>query len=278
MNYRNIKEYACIIVGATLMSTSTANFLLPNQLSTGGFSGISTIIYYLWKFPAGTVLILLNIPLLLIAFFRIDKKFFFKSILGTVLLSVGINLFEPLGVVTNDRILACVYGGIIMGIGTSIILKAGGSTGGTDLLAYVIRSFNSKYRSSKLIITADAIIIGLNMIFFGQIEIGLYSAIAIFLMGKMIDIVFEGIYFTKIIFIVSKKYDEIAKAIGDKAKRGSTGFYAKGMYSQDKKMVLFCVASRKEIAEIKMIIKKIDSSAFIVTADAVETLGRGFSE
>lgn len=260
------------------MAFSTANFLLPNQLSTGGFSGISTIVYYLWNYPAGTVLILLNIPLLLIAFFKIDKRLFFRSIVGTVLLSLFINLFEVFGSVTRDKFLACVYGGILMGAGTAIILKAGASTGGTDLLSYVIRSFNKKYRSSRIILIADTLIIGLNIIFFKTIEIGLYSVVAIYLMGKLIDIIFEGFYFTKIMFIISDYYDEIATIIGEKVKRGSTGFFARGMYSKKDKIVLFCVASRKEIAEIKSIISKIDKGAFIVTTDAMETLGNGFSE
>ncbi len=260
------------------MSISTANFLLPNKLSTGGFSGLATIVYYLWKYPAGNVVIILNIPLLLFAFFRIDKGLLFKSIAGTFLLSFGINIFERFGLVTADRFLACVCGGIIMGIGTAIILKAGASTGGTDLLSYIIRSFNKKYRSSRIILIADAIIITLNMIFFREIEIGLYSVIAIYLMGKMIDIVFEGFYFTKIMFIISDKYEEISKVIGTKVKRGTTGLYSQGMYSKEKKTMLFCVASRKEIAEIKLLIREIDSSAFIVTTDAIETLGRGFTE
>lgn len=165
-----------------------------------------------------------------------------------------------------------------MGLGTAIILKAGASTGGTDLLSYVIRSYNNKFTSGRLIIISDIIIIFFNILFFGKIEIGLYSAIAIYLMGKMIDIVFEGIYFTKVMFIISNKYDEISRQIGIKVKRGSTGIYSKGMYSGEDKIMLFCVASRKEIAEIKQIIKKIDKNAFIVTTDARETLGEGFSE
>lgn len=260
------------------MSISTANFLLPNKLSTGGFSGISTIVYYLWKYPTGNVIIILNIPLLIIAFFRINKGLFFKSIFGTVLLSIGINFLEQFGTITEDRFLACVCGGIIMGCGTAIILKAGASTGGTDLLAYIIQSFNRRYRSSIIIFIADAVIIALNMLVFREIEIGLYSVIAIYLMGKMIDIVFEGFYFTKIMFIISDKYEEISTTIGDKVKRGSTGLYSQGMYSKKNKIVLFCVASRKEIAEIKAIVMAIDSSAFIVTTDAIETFGKGFTE
>ncbi|MBP3502420.1 MAG: YitT family protein [Clostridia bacterium] len=273
-----IKEYFFIALGSMLMAISTALILLPNQLSTGGFSGISTIFYYLFNYPVGTTTIILNIPLLLVSFFKINKSLFVKSIIGTILLSVFTDLLEVLDPITNDRFLACIYGGIIMGLGTAIILKAGASTGGTDLLSYVIRSYNNKFTSGRLIIISDIIIIFFNILFFGKIEIGLYSAIAIYLMGKMIDIVFEGIYFTKVMFIISNKYDEISRQIGIKVKRGSTGIYSKGMYSGEDKIMLFCVASRKEIAEIKQIIKKIDKNAFIVTTDARETLGEGFSE
>lgn len=282
MVLRNVKKYALeyiyIIVGAFLMAVSTALILLPNQLSTGGISGISTILYYLFNYPVGLTMLLINVPLFIIAMVKINKRLFFKSILGTILLSVFIDLLENLSPITNDRFLACIYGGIIMGIGTAIILKAGASTGGTDLLSYVIRAYNNKFKSSRVIIIADTIIIFFNIIFFKEIEIGLYSVIAIYLMGKMIDIIFEGIYFTKIMFIISEKYEEISKEIGILVKRGSTGIYSKGMYSGKQNVMLFCVASRKEVAEIKQIIKQIDKNAFIVTTDAIETLGKGFSE
>lgn len=278
----NVKKYALeyifIIIGAFLMAVSTALFLLPNQLSTGGISGISTILYYSCNYPVGLTMLLINVPLFVIAMVKVNKRLFFKSILGTVLLSVFIDLLENLSPITNDRFLACIYGGIIMGIGTAIILKAGASTGGTDLLSYVIRAYNNKFKSSRVIIIADTIIIFFNIIFFREIEIGLYSVIAIYLMGKMIDIIFEGIYFTKIMFIISEKYEEIYKEIGILVKRGSTGIYSKGMYSGKQNVMLFCVASRKEVAEIKQIIKQIDKNAFIVTTDAIETLGKGFSE
>ncbi len=278
----NVKKYALeyiyIIIGAFLMAVSTALFLLPNQLSTGGISGISTILYYLCNYSVGLTMLLMNVPLFVIAMVKVNKRLFFKSILGTVLLSVFIDLLENLSPITNDRFLACIYGGIIMGIGTAIILKAGASTGGTDLLSYVIRAYNNKFKSSRVIIIADTIIIFFNIIFFKEIEIGLYSVIAIYLMGKMIDIIFEGIYFTKIMFIISEKYEEISKKIGILVKRGSTGIYSKGMYSGKQNVMLFCVASRKEVAEIKQIIKQIDKNAFIVTTDAIETLGKGFSE
>lgn len=275
---KDVIELICLISGTFIMACSTAFFLLPNQLSTGGFSGIATIAYYFFNIPLGTAMLILNLPLFLIAFFRIGKKFLFKSIIGTILLSVFIDFLEKYNPVTTDRFLACIYGGILMGIGTAIILKGNSSTGGSDLLSYVIRSYDDKFRSSDLIIFIDTIIIVINILFFKEIEIGLYSAIAIYLMGKMIDIIFEGVNFTKVLFIVSDKYEEIAKIIGEKVQRGSTGIYAKGMHTNADKMMLFCVGSRSEIIQIKKIATSVDPRSFIVITNARETWGKGFEK
>lgn len=268
----------CLVFGTLLMACATALFLLPNQLSTGGFSGIGTIAYYFFNIPVGTAMLVLNLPLFCIAFFRMGKRFLFKSIAGTLLLSVFIDILEKFNAVTTDRFLACIYGGILTGIGTSLILKANSSTGGSDLLSYVVRSYNDKFKSGDLIIFVDSIIILLNILFFKEIEIGLYSAIAIFLMGKMIDIVFEGVNFTKVLFIITDKYEEIAEVIGDTVQRGSTGIYAKGMYTNEEKMMLFCVGSRNEVIRIKKIATSIDPKSFIVISNAREAWGKGFEK
>ena len=271
-----IKEGIYIVIGCLLMAIGTSLFLLPNQLSSGGFAGISTIIYYLFKLPLGTTMLILNIPLLILTIIRVGKETAIKGIVGTIVLSAFIDILEKFEPLTQDRLLACIYGGIFVGLGTAIVLKASASTGGTDLLSYIIRSFKPHYRASNLIVIVDTAIILLNVIFFREIEIGLYSAIAIYLMGKMIDIVFEGIYFTKVMFIVSNKYKEIAKEIGEKLDRGSTGLYGKGMYTKEKKMMLWCVASRGEVAKIKEIAQEIDPKAFIVISSAREAWGKGF--
>ena len=267
-----------LLVGSFIMACATAFFLLPNKLSTGGFSGLSTICYFLFHIPAGTAMMILNLPLFLFAFFRIGKNFIVKSIIGTILLSFFLNILEKFPAVTNDRFLACIYGGIIMGIGTAIILKVSASTGGSDLLSYVMRTFNDRFKSGDLIIAVDTVIIVISIIVFKEIEIGLYSAIAIYLMGKMIDIIFEGVNFTKVLFIVSDKNDDIARIIGKVIKRGSTGLYAKGMHTNNDKTVLFCVGSRSDIIRIKSIVQNIDDKVFMVIFNAREVLGRGFEK
>ena len=271
-----IKETIEIVIGCLFMAAGTSLFLLPNQLSSGGFAGIATIIYYLFSLPLGTTMLVLNIPLIILTIIRVGKETAIKGIFGTIVLSVFIDILERFNPLTEDRLLACIYGGILIGLGTAIVLKANASTGGTDLLTYIIRSYKPHYRASNLIVIIDIAIVLLNVIFFKEIEVGLYSAIAIYLSGKMIDIVFEGIYFTKIMFIVSNKYKEIAEAIGKRLDRGSTAIYAKGMYTREKKMMLWCVASRGETAKIKQIAQEIDPRAFIVISSAREAWGKGF--
>ncbi len=265
-----------LTLGCAIMAIGTAVFLLPNQLSTGGFTGIATIFYYLFRFQMGTVILALNIPFFILAFFKIGKKLVIKSIIGTSLLSFFIDLFEKIPILTSDRLLACIYGGIFIGFGLALVLKANASTGGTDLITYIARAYKPYMKTSSIIVVVDVIIIGLNVIFFKKVEIGLYSAISIYLMGKMIDIVFEGINFTKMVYIISQKHEKIAKEIDNQLQRGSTGIYAKGMYTNTNKIMLMCVGSRNEVARMKQIATQIDPKAFIIISNARETWGKGF--
>ena len=266
------------VIGSAIMAVGIASFLLPNQLSSGGFSGVATITYYLLKIPMGVMIMVLNIPLFLFAGYRLGREFFIKSLIGTVSLSIFIDILDRYPPITTDRFLACIYGGAIIGIGTAIILKVDSSTGGTELIAHIIKTYNPYISMSKYLTMIDIIIITLNVIFFKHIEIGLYSAIAIYLYGQLIDIFFEGVYYTKLLFIISEKNDKIAKAIGDKVKRGVTGLYGKGMYKEKDILVLICAASRGDISKIKDITKRIDEKSFIVIANAREVLGKGFKE
>ena len=273
-----IIEILGTILGSVIMAFGIANFLLPNQLSSGGFSGIATITYYLLKIPMGTMILMLNIPLFILARYKIGTDFFIKSIVGTISLSIFIDLFDKYPAITNDRFLACIYGGIIIGIGTAIILKVGSSTGGTDLITNIIKTYNKNISMSNYLMMIDMVIIALNMLFFREIEIGLYSAIVIYLYGKFVDIIFEGVYYTKLLFIISDQNEKISEVIGKEIKRGVTGLYGKGMYSKKDKLVLICAANRGDIVKIKKVAKAIDEKCFIVVANAREVLGKGFKE
>ena len=280
IEWKNVKniliEIIETIVGAFIMAVATSLFLLPNQLSSGGFAGIATILYYFLKIPMGISILAFNIPLFLFAGYKLGKSFFIKSIIGTITFSLSIDILDKLTPLTQDRFLACIYGGIIIGLGTAIILKANSSTGGSDLISLLVKKYNSDIRTSNVIIIVDTIIVGLNVLFFREIEIGLYSAIAIYLMGKMIDIIFEGIYFTKLVIIISNKSQEISEEIGDKVGKGTTGLFGKGMYTNEHKTILMCAASRGDASRVKQTAKKIDPKSFIIITNAREVVGLGF--
>ena len=266
------------ISGSFIMASAVSLFLLPNELSSGGFSGIATIFYYKLKIPVGVTIASLNVPLFLMAGYKIGKKFFIKSIIGTLSLSVFIDVLENFNPITSDKMLAAIYGGILTGIGTAIILKCHSSTGGTDLLTNIIKKYNNKVELGRVITIIDIIIVFFNVVFLKKLEIGLYSAIAIYLMGLMIDIVFEGIFFSKLIFIISDKSDAIAQEIQRKINRGITGINGKGMYKNKEKLVLMCAVGRRDVANIKKLIKTIDKDAFVVVTNSREVLGAGFKQ
>jgi len=265
-----------IIIGTIIMAVGINLFLVPNQLSSGGFSGIGTIIYYIFEFPVGTTILILNVPLFLIAYFKIGRKFFIRAIIGTLLLSYFLNLFQGIKPLTNDRFLAFLYGSVVVGIGTAIVLKASGSTGGTELLANIIKAYRPITKTGTLIVIFDTIIVLTNTIFFKDIEVGLYSALVIYIMGKILDIFFEGIDFAKMLIVISPKWEEISKKINKELRRGTTALYGKGMYRKEEKNILLCIMSRAEAREARMLIEKIDPSAFIIISNAREVYGEGF--
>lgn len=264
------------IIGTAIMAFAIDLFLLPNQLSVGGFSGIGTIGYYLFNIPIGTTVLILNIPLFIFALFKNGKKFFLDAILGTILLSYFLNLFENFNSLTESGFLACIYGGILSGIGTAIVLKAKASTGGSDLFAQIVKSYKPNIKTGNIIVMLDTIIVLASTVAFGEIEIGLYSAIAIYIMGKVLDIFFEGIDFAKMLIIISPKYKEISDEINSKIRRGTTALYGRGMYKEEEKNVILCVASRAEVRAIREIIDNIDPKAFLIISNAREVYGKGF--
>lgn len=274
--YSIFKDLFFIVIGCFLTAVGTGSFLLPNQLSSGGFAGIATIIYYFYKINMATTIIALNIPLFVIGFLKLGPKFVLKTIFSTILYSIMIDYFEPNILIIEDKFLASIYGGIFIGIGLAFVLKANTSTGGTDLIAHIAQNYKINLKMSTIITLFDAIVIISNLLAFKNLEIGLYSVIAIYIIGKMIDIVFEGINFCKVIYIVSDKYEELVEIINMQIKRGATGLYGKGSYTHKNKMVIMCVSKRNDIEKIKMISKKIDPESFIIVTDAREVYGLGF--
>ena len=271
-----IKEICLTVIGVLILALGIGSFLLPNKLSSGGFTGIATVLFYFFKWNVGATIIVLNIPLFIIAFIRLGKRFIFKTILGTILLSFFVDIFAKYPLINNDRFLACIYGGILIGIGTGLTFKAHTSTGGSDLIVQIAKSFKIRIASARLLNILDVLVVALNVVFFRELEIGLYSAIAIFLDGLMIDIIFEGINFSKMVFIVSDKHKEVLNCLLTDINCGATQIYGRGSYLEKEKIILMTALNRRDVAYLREKVHEIDSNAFLIVSNAREVYGLGF--
>lgn len=264
------------IFGCMLSAFGTACFLLPNKLSSGGFSGVATILYYLFGWKMGVTIILMNIPIFILAHYKLGRYFVVKTIISTVAFSKFIDWFGNIDLAINDKFLASIYGGILIGVGLSLVFRQKSSTGGTDLISTLVQSYNPRIKTGQILVFLDIAIIFSNLIIFKNIDIGLYSFIAIFLVSKMIDLVAEGVNFTKMIYIISDNGVEISKAINLELGRGATELYGKGSYTGKEKMIILCATKRYNIIKIKELVNKIDRNAFMIIGDAREVYGLGF--
>lgn len=271
-----LKNILLIIIGCFVASFGTASFLVPSKLSSGGFSGIATILYYLFNFKIGSVIILLNIPLFIYSYFRIGKIFTFKSIFATVLYSKLIDIFDNRIIYIEDKFLACIYGGILIGLGLALVLKGGASTGGTDLVAHIAIKRQIKAKISTIIIIIDIFVVLMNIIAFKAIEIGLYSFISIWIIGKMIDVLFEGVNYSKVIYIITKKSNELKETLNIDLDKGVTCIYAETGFDRQEIKILMCVCKRYDVEKVKQASKKVDQNSFIIITDAREVYGLGF--
>lgn len=274
-----IVELILIVIGVYLIGLGTNIFLLPHKLTTGGASGIATIFYYLYNIPLGITILIINIPLFLISLFKIGFKFSLKTIFATILLSVFLDVFKYESIIQNnpiDMFTSSIFGGLIVGIGLSLVMKTGASTGGSDLLAQIIYQLTSIQSLSQVLLVIEVIIISAIMIVFKNINTGLYSIIAMFISTKMIDVIFEGIYYTKVATIITRKPDGIVKDILECLGRGATLVDSRGAHSNEKNTTITCIITRPQISKLKQIIKNNDKEAIIYISTTNEVLGRGF--
>lgn len=280
------KEFLLILLGTTILALGINWFTSPLGLVTGGLSGLTIIIKFLtekmfgYGIPLWITNLVLNIPLFLISIKQRGLGFAKKSIWGVGLLTLALwytefipNLLDAQG----DLLLGGIFGGAILGLGVGIVLKAGGTTGGTDMLATIIKFRYNSFPISKLILALDGMIILAGMIVFGSTK-AMYAIIAVFISSKVISWVLEGMHHAKAAFILSNHSAEISEAIMTKLPRGVTGIKAQGMYTRQDKDMLYVVVSKKEITKLRDMVKEIDAEAFITIADVREVLGQGFIE
>lgn len=277
-NTKEIFNYILAILGGSLVGIGEAWFLIPLKLTTGGFNGISMLIYYLFNIPVGLMSILLNLPLFFVSIKMLGTKYSIKTLMAMLVTSIMIEVASNWNALTDDMLLAAIFGSALIGLGIALCLRGGSTTGGTDLLAKIIQSKNKHLNMGEVILVIDGIIIATASVTFESVEIALYSAIAIFIMSKVIDFILDGGKYEKALFIITNKSKEISEYIMHDINRGVTRINAIGGYSGKEKEILLCVANKREVPRLKDEIKAIDSNSFTIVTTVTEAIGKGFSE
>lgn len=276
-------DYLMIIVGTGLMSLAINSVFDAAGMVTGGFSGIAIIIKAWTKnlieggIPLWVTNCVLNLPLFVIAWKVRGFSFIKKAILGEISLSVWLAIQPVWNLAGNDLLLSALYGGVIQGVGIGLVFLGGGTTGGTDMMAAIIQKFLKHYSIAQIMQVIDAMVVLVGMYVFG-VHKALYAIIAVYLVTKVSDGLIEGLKFSKAAYIITGKPKEISDMIINDLDRGVTGINARGMYSGQDKLMLFCVVNKKEIIMLKEKVDKIDPDAFVIVTDAREVHGEGFIE
>ena len=272
-----------IIIGTGLMALAINSCFDQAGLVTGGFSGFAIIIKEWTRgivkdgIPLWVTNIVLNIPLFLVGIRLKGFGFVKKALLGNIALTLGLAVLPAWNLSGEDLLLAAVYGGVIQGVGIGLVFLGQGTTGGTDMMAAIIQQSMKQYSIAQIMQIIDGLIVLVGMYVFGM-QRALYAIIAVFLVTKVSDGMIEGLKFSKAAFIITSRPEEISEMVIKDMDRGITGIQAKGMYTGEGKLMLFCVVSKKEIVLLKEKVDEIDPDAFVIVADAREVHGEGFIE
>ena len=281
------KDILAIIFGAGIFSFGIYFLVIPFHFYEGGATGITLITYYLFKIPVSLMNLLINIPLFVLAWKLLGKKSLYLSLLGTFSVSAWMALFEAMPLshryhhfifeaFKGDILLACIASGVVLGLGLGIIFNAGGTTGGTDILARIFNKYTS-LTMGKLMLIVDAIVLVTVVVVFQDVRTAMYTLFFILIDTLVIDLIGEGGFAGKGFLIVTSKPEEIAKKVSDDIGRGVTFIRGMGYYSRKDLDIVYCVVSRNEMKQMKDIVNQIDPFAFITISEAHEILGEGFT-
>lgn len=280
--WNNIKQtiidYIVIAIGALVFSLGIVMFSAPNNIAPGGVSGIGTMLNHLFNIPIGSVILAFNIPLFIFSFKKFGKKFFYKSLYATFLTSTLIDIL-PFILEKHyiySPLLASIFGGVSIGVGVGIIFLRGGTTGGADILAKLIKLKHPHLSLGTLVFIIDAVIVVSTLFVYRSIEALLYSTILFFVTSRAVDAIIFGAARSKMLLIITSSPKEISKKIMDEIGHGVTLIPASGGYTDNTKTIILSVVRPNEVAEINKFVKEIDRSAFTVITESNEVLGYGF--
>jgi len=269
-------EYIQIIVGAALVGLAFNIFLLPSRLAAGGVSGMSTILYELFQFNPAYVQWLINIPLLIIGVIFIGREFSLKTLVGTFFVPFTIWVTSDMGLAVDNPLLSAIYGGIMLGVGLGIVYRGNGSTGGTALIAQVLKKYTGLSSGFSQLLVDGLVVVTSAFVF--SFELALYAMMSIYVTSKVIDFVQLQSSPTKLILIITDKEERIQSIIKNEINRGLTKIKTVGGYSNEEKTMILCVVEQSEAVYFKKVLQDEEPDSFIIFLNASEILGRGFSK
>ena len=271
-----IKSLIFTILGTMITGFAIGSFLTPNKIVGGGVSGISTIIYHSLGFAPGVSFFIINILLLLIGLRVLGKSFIVKTLMGTALLSLFVQLFTLFPIYTENMILSTLFGGVLYGLGIGLAFAAGASTGGTDIIGRIIQHKIPYMPIGKLLLFVDGVIIAVSLIIFKNLELTMFGIISLFVSSYSIDLIIQKLNISRIAFVITDKGEEIAEKLVNTSPRGVTLIDVKGVYTHTDKKMLFCALKESESAEFQRKILEIEPTAFIVFSESQRIKGNGF--
>ncbi len=267
-----------LVAGSAVFALGFDLFLAPHSFNAGGLSGVAQIIVNLLGFGSvGIVSGLINLPLFLISGKRIGKNFFWGSLVGMLVLSVALELFEVLPVPQTEPLLGAIYGGVICGLGLGLVFVSGASTGGSDIIVRLLQMKWQHIPIGTINMVFDTTVAILTGIVSKDMSRTLYTGISVFLTGKIIDMVVYSFDYSKVAFIISDQYEKIAQDIFDELDRGVTYLHGQGGYAREEKMVILTAVKKHQLADLKRMVSERDPDAFVIVQEAHQVLGDGFS-
>lgn len=268
-----------ILIGSAIFSFGLVHFNIQNQLGEGGFSGITLILYFTLNWDPALLNLVLNIPMFFLGWRLLGRKSFIYTVIGTVSVSVFLKIFQIYEFQMNlqdDLLLVALFAGVFIGVGLGIVFRFGGTTGGVDIIARLVQKYFG-WSMGKTMFTFDFFVILLSWLTFLDARSMMYTLVAVYVGGRVIDFVQDGAYAAKGAFIISAEPDEIANFISEKMGRGVTIFDGHGHFTKEHRDVLYCVVGRNEVVRLKSIINAIDPHAFVSIIDVHDVAGEGFT-
>lgn len=271
-----IKKIIITLIGTIITSFGISVFYLPAKIVGGGVSGLSTLLYHTFSIQPGVTYAVVNAVLLVLAIFILGKGFVFHTLIGASSITLFVELFSYIPPITDDVVLATIFGSILYGVGIGMTLLVGASTGGTDIAARLIQHYRPNISVGRLLLFVDSAVIFLSLVIFKEFNLALYGIIALAVSTFAVDFLISKMNISKLAFVITAKGEEIANYLVSTSPRGVTLINAEGAYTHEDRQVLICALKNSEIPPFQRKIKEIDKNVFIIYSESKEIVGNGF--